>query len=995
MAQENLKSTIAEKGEGIYALLRRNGLNPDKNLAEFKKINQAFLKNNDELIVGQKYFLPGNFADNTSLISNKEVEINDESDNLLKRTSNKPINEREPNGDKILIVDKDHQIIETENNTDMELLDASLIENGVKEIIPGSSINLVIMLTNNSKTAKEFHLKITAPEAWSLLNDYSSVMVGKNSKKIKVLSFYIQESTLVGTDTIKVEVFNKMNSKMVKLLKIPVLIKPRYEIAIETLPTQDYVFAGDSLIVHFRVRNLSNLEIDINTKVTTETSVEDKMLSIKPDSYANMRIPFSTKKDILIYTRKSVHLTATIVGKPEVSVTNSFSFDVIPSITQKFDAYDRIPISIRSLAISDERNGEKRFGYMFDISAKGMISPNKKRMVEFRVRLPDKEGNPVFGLNREYFAKYSSNHLNIVVGDHNYRLTDLTESSRHGQGVGVENIFKKLMLGAFLNYPKYYPNVTQVYSVYSSYFPTKNFKINLGYLNKTFITNSIVELLTVSGTTNLTKWALLDFEYANGMENDKTSSAYKGSLKLSGSKIRTYFNYTMADKDFPGYFSNSKYLSAGISTSIIPKSNISASYELNHINSALDTIYSNAPLSTNISFLAMFRIKKVNSLGFAVYKRKREDRFEQKLFNYEEYTGRITFQNRIKRFALNFYGEMGKINNLLVYKEGELTTVYKSYLSMDYKVSNSFSLDVFANYQGGQYYKTRDLKSIYYGASLDAIFWKKLSIVFEYQNNYEMEEYYKDRSLISSRISLAMNNKHEFGLSANYNLTRNTLNNKELSVALSYNYIINVPVAKKKDICSLKGRVINKGVENIEGIIFTLSGNIAHTDKNGFFEFPIVKTGIYYLLMNDAITGLNTIAETPGPYKIEILPGETKVFEIVLTKSSRITGKIIIQEDSNINSREYIPVKEQLGNLIIEISKGNEVYRVFSNKTGYFNFEDLRTGVWQLKVYDKGIPSGYQLVTKELKVELSSGEVKIVEVLIKKEVRKIKFQKII
>ena len=123
----------------------------------------------------------------------------------------------------------------------------------------------------------------------------------------------------------------------------------------------------------------------------------------------------------------------------------------------------------------------------------------------------------------------------MVVGDNNFRLSDLTESSRFGRGARLENTYDKIMFGAFVNYPKYYPEVKKVYAAYTSYFPTKNFEISIGYLNKTLVSDTTIGLFTVSSTANLFKRASLAVEYAAGMKNDELSSAFKANLQISGS----------------------------------------------------------------------------------------------------------------------------------------------------------------------------------------------------------------------------------------------------------------------------------------------------------------------------------------------------------------------------------------------------------------------------------------------------------------------------
>ena len=58
IAQDSLKTVIAEKGDGIYALLRKNGINPTKFYNAFIEVNKGLLSQDEFLKVGQSYFIP-------------------------------------------------------------------------------------------------------------------------------------------------------------------------------------------------------------------------------------------------------------------------------------------------------------------------------------------------------------------------------------------------------------------------------------------------------------------------------------------------------------------------------------------------------------------------------------------------------------------------------------------------------------------------------------------------------------------------------------------------------------------------------------------------------------------------------------------------------------------------------------------------------------------------------------------------------------------------
>jgi N-acetylmuramoyl-L-alanine amidase len=58
LAQEGAIAVTAEKGEGIYGILRRHGLDPSTYLEQFVEINKSFLGKNNALLEGKSYILP-------------------------------------------------------------------------------------------------------------------------------------------------------------------------------------------------------------------------------------------------------------------------------------------------------------------------------------------------------------------------------------------------------------------------------------------------------------------------------------------------------------------------------------------------------------------------------------------------------------------------------------------------------------------------------------------------------------------------------------------------------------------------------------------------------------------------------------------------------------------------------------------------------------------------------------------------------------------------
>jgi hypothetical protein len=311
---------------------------------------------------------------------------------------------------------------------------------------------------------------------------------------------------------------------------------------------------------------------------------------------------------------------------------------------------------------------------------------------------------------------------------------------------------------------------------------------------------------------------------------------------------------------------------------------------------------------------------------------------------------------------------------------------------MNYEFNKTFSANGFVNYQGGQQYMITGYDRFYWGSSVAADVAEKFSLSLHYNSNYELKDYSTDRSLLSLQMQCKINPRNDISLGANYNLVKNTLDTKEFSLQLRYTYTINVPVSRKKDIGSLTGKIVNHGIESVGGIRMNLNGIITITDKEGNFKFPMVKVGTYMLGTDESSFGLNAITEIPGPYFVTIESGKIAHFEFAMTKSARIEGRLVIQEDERSGKKGFYPIKEEIDRLILEASDSTETYRILSERDGTFRFEDLRPGNWLIKVYPNGIPQGYRLVTDKFNVSLLSGKEEKLDVIIQKKIRQIKFQ---
>ncbi|MDI6795026.1 MAG: hypothetical protein QME81_19515, partial [bacterium] len=175
-------------------------------------------------------------------------------------------------------------------------------------------------------------------------------------------------------------------------------------------------------------------------------------------------------------------------------------------------------------------------------------------------------------------------------------------------------------------------------------------------------------------------------------------------------------------------------------------------------------------------------------------------------------------------------------------------------------------------------------------------------------------------------------------------------------------------------------------------------------------SYAISKT----LIKPDARIGLNRIAVQPTPIKITVESGRETFIEIGITQSAALSGQVMVYgfEDkdtnnflgeksvdkrvnyyvrgnthSSLNHDETKLVKAcGLAGILVELTNGSGIKRRLTNGEGRFEFEELRPGIWTLKIYNHNLPEYYYLEKDTFEFELTPGQEKeaLVKVLPKK-----------
>jgi hypothetical protein len=869
-----------------------------------------------------------------------------------------------------------------------------LMNDSLLTISPGVTFNVAVKVVNNSDNDEMVSIKIRMPNGWRCFSPLNSIRVSGSGHIIKILTLKAPSNAISGNYDILIEAANSKGTKLCEI-KVPVFIESKLELAVALIEGTEYVFSGDSVLVKFSLQNRSNCLTEIKTRLKGTGIDEERMFSLAPDSEIVITKKILTEKGIVESSRKNLSLSATINNYPKTYTSCSFPFTIIPSSGSRSDTWDKIPVLVSTFFVSDNPGGKRMYALMSDISGEGFLDNRQTKNISFHIQGPDRQGKPLYGVYDEYFIKYRSPHLKLLLGDHIYALSCLTEYSRYARGGAAEYSFKNFRFGSFINYPRFYPKIKQETALYAGYSIPDKFSLNLGCLYKLLNTGETNNIITINGILSPVKWINADWEYASGSNGNTTGHAVKTNLNINFKAVNLTYLYTLADKDFPGYFTDTRHMMLNGNISITRGISLGANYSDSHQNVARDTLYGSSPYSKNMLLSVNYSMLKNWGLSLSYNSREQQDRMTPMKFNFNERSVRLNINRSTGNLGFNLAGEYGKNVNLLMAENEQKNSLYKGQFTTTGRLTDKLSINCFINYQHSKSYNIREYKNWIYGISASGSAGKRFGFSLQYQSSYNTESYLSDRNLLNGKIIYNPGKNNAIEGSCRYSLAKNSLNAKELAFELKLIHTFNVPVSKKKDVGKLSGKISDNDGKIIPGIVVSAGTYQAVSDKRGCYNFPVLPTGHYFLMINYQAAGLYAIPGIPGPYEIDILPGKETKLDIALTVAARITGETSIVKEVSDDDKNFAGVRNQLGRLLIEATNGKEVYRIFSGEDGEFAFESLRPGEWTVKVYENGIPEDYELVNPSFTFLLEPGKTQNVEVKIREIRRKIKFQKAI
>lgn len=855
-----------------------------------------------------------------------------------------------------------------------------------KTVTPGKFATFILKVSNEYDFPLNLKVSVDKPNSWNLMSKQEFVNLSVGESQNVVFLMEIDRACEIGDQVVNFN-FYDINNDVRLNEQIITAVENIHKILVRPLNVPRYVVSGEKFTVDYEIKNLGNCVEEFSLR-SINSSFRDKTISLAPNSVHIEQVEERALDNLKGVGYSSVGISVVTTYQKEY-INSVSTVKTFPVNQKKSDKYHRFPIAASVIYFGAQTSDPYQGNFQVEFKGRGNLDMNARHMLDFTVRAPDRLQISRVGNYDQYSAEYTYVKSRLVktsvrVGDFSYNLTDLTEQYRWARGVGATHTREKLEVGAFVNSPRFFSEIDFQYGTYAKYALSKKWTTQASFMQKYYNVDvtTPASLISIINKINLAKHKI-EFEISQGSRNGVGGYAGLMAYQTAIGRLSFSTNNIYADKNYPGFFTNS-ILSNTTLNYRINQLGFFSSFFYNESNPQQDTIFTVAPYSINIqSGVSWFPNREISSRLSYVY-RFREDRFPVKKFAYRENGIRYlaSYQNNTWNAQIN--GEFLQTENLLILNDNNISSSY----DFGGRVSKTFFTRLTVGTFGQYLYTNRyseDNQSIFlYGGDLGYSLDNKLKVRGSYRNNYLIDEYTTDRTLVDLGLNLILG-PHMFDISTSHALIRNTVDRTDFYIRAKYTYFIGVPLKRKEGLYALDGQINSKNNEDVGGIVINIDGQAVITDQYGHFLVDDLPEGVHYLHVEGGSLNTGVIIENETPIEVFIYPNENNRVQLNVVRSGTVKGKVNFSKTQMEEFR-----KEQLPIFIVKASKGNSEFLTYSNTKGEYRFSNLAPGQWQIRIVDAK-STDFVLTQNNIQVNIQSGKTEEVDFEMKKKERKIQF----
>lgn len=874
-----------------------------------------------------------------------------------------------------------------------------------KELIetePRSIVTAVFLVSNPTDQKREFISEVKLSDGWLLITKDFEFELNPNETDTKLVSFFVPQSALAGMYEVMCVIKDRKYPSIRDFYTAYVRVLPVSRLQVKLLESPDFVIAGEEYQSSFVIVNQGNTEYTINTKIHSREdipyTVDAERFTLAPGQSKTVVVNVKTDEKVVKRLKHRLQLTAEAVadGKTRAKAKSASSVEILPRISGTGDNFHRIPAEVIFRYVSED-NQDHSSGFQTEVRGQGTLDEKGKKHIRFGFRGPDVQRKSIFGQRDEYYLSFWTDDYELHFGDRSYCLSSLTENYLYGRGLeGRFNINDEISVGAYHIETRWrVPGIHET-AAYMDYLINEKCKVGVNYLRK-LRSGKLSNITSFEAELKPFKDTRVELEYALGPGGDEKDNAYLARLYGSGGWFSYYLKLTHAGPDYPGYYSDLDYVSAGIALPIDKNFRLNASFRRQKNNLDLDPLFYSAPLEKYYQLGVDYRLETDTTFSFDWLNRSRRDRLQVPDFDYRENTFRFGIGQSFKKLTVRTSVELGQTDNKL---DGTSSDLERYTASVYFRPSKKQTYSGYYYYDKDSDFSGESRRSTTVGVNARYQMAERTFFNLALRTNDYQSSSHGDRDNLELRLSHIFTNDTKLSLLARHTEYKNSSLKDDTALMVEYTIPLGLPVCRKKSVGSINGNIYDEQSQNpIGNVILRLSGSTAVTGNSGNFIFPSVGPGIHYLNVDTASIGMDRIPNRKIPIELTVRGGEKTQVSIPITKAARLLGRImvygykgspdsttqggkfngtvkpyIIADGSSNGKDAELSEEHGLADVIVELKNSSEIKRTVTDKQGQFYFAELRPGQWMLKIYSDNLPQYHYLEKDTFQLELKPGQ---------------------
>jgi len=864
-------------------------------------------------------------------------------------------------------------------------------------------VTVVFMIDNTDTAAHTASPMLILPPGWRSMAPIFPMELDPGSGDIVLGSFIIPGDARAGSYRVSCGLEGAVAGTPDQTASMEVVVPILRSLELSAVSAPKNALSGDGYESRFVAANNGNVEEAVEVQVESGNGFafdqDARVLVLPPGGSRELLVTVHVPKVLERAGRHTVTMrlvsTAGGIENPEARTT----VELIPRIPAG-EIWHRLPLSVS--ADSSFGQGEtSTWSYQGSISGRGTLDDGDTMNLAFSLEPPsrtpaDDEAAGAAGAsptdeeatdeelrdlsNGSYYLGFWTSAFGIHAGDRSYTVSTLTSGAQSGRGVEAFLARGTLSLRGFADAQGTDDGTGLHYGAALKYGTDAYSFIALNYFNKA--SAAADGIYGLEGFLRPYDSANIAFEAASGGAG---TGDYVYSLGIDGREEG--YSYQLktlrAGAAYQGAVRDKELYSANGSLSVFQNVTVSAGYNKETANpslfadvSALSTDIISANLAWGLGegtrFTAQWKSIDRKDLSAGRSVDEHTESIEAKLESVQE---KLQLDGSV---SLNTYTDLLRPS----------TRKSSSYgLTAKYRHDSDLTISLSAKYSGGAPLLTVRDGVVSFSASLDYEYRDATAISAGFKTVNHLDSYLEGSDSASLSLRHEFSNDATLSLVGSYSPDRNPENPDSVSVSVSLSLPMSVPVSRRTNIGTLQGRVFEAETGlGAAGILVSLEGMTAVTDKDGVYLFPAVTAGTYKLQVNTSVAGLDLIPDNGSQDKVVITDKSSQTVDIALTRPVRIYGVInqYTTEGGMLGaSGAELLFEKGLPNILCEVSNGTEAWRTLSDASGKFSFPRLLSGRWVLKVYDKNIPSTHYVeqLSREFIVEpgaAAEAEIRII-----------------